>query len=139
VLEEAEQHADGELRVDLQLSGPAARPDARFEATGLVVLFENKICEDAVEEDQLRRHLELLGAAPAEHVRVLLAITPDEAPPSWWADFCSACKGGIRAIHGSWTAVHGWAVRVSEAGQKDELGPWFSPGSPGSWSRSGWS
>ena len=97
------------LRVDLQASGSQSRPDARFTVDDqLVVLFENKVKANTLSRDQLKRHMGLFGAAAPTAVKILLVITPDQAPPAW----LDGVEGeDVQILFASWQFVGSWAFR----------------------------
>jgi hypothetical protein len=113
--------ATGPLDVEFQTAGPTSRPDARFEIPGrAVVLFENKVVPGILFEDQVRNHLDAFGSVRPSVPKILLAITPDSSPPSWWAS-CVGSHRGVLFVYGAWSTVAKWARHAAADDDQGEL------------------
>jgi hypothetical protein len=111
----------GPLTVEPQVNGPVSRPDARFEfPDGATVLFENKMVPNSLREDQIRGHLEVFGATRVGAMKILLAITADSSPPTWWESMVRQ-QAPVLFAHGSWRAVASWAKRAADAPGRDPV------------------
>lgn len=103
------EEASGTVLAKVQESAVTSRPDARLEVPGhLVVLVESKVVTDALSPRQLRDHLDAFGSARSGVSRVMLAVTPDREPPSWW-DGLADERDDVVFLHAAWSDVAHWA------------------------------